>query len=208
MEKNNKGLMILVAILSVIILGLVGYITYDKVINVEECNDKVADNEKNNVGENNNEIILEGIEKFKNYDGTYGSIVNENVEICDTDGKDVTCKEYYIFSGIDGKITIKNSDRSKTYQLDISNVIDIKCYNGGLYDGKDELFILTSNGDVYNYKLSNLIKEKFDLVKLDLTNVNSVKEVSYSAHEQAGGCTNIIAITNDNKYIKLLGSCM
>ena len=36
MEKNNKGLMILVAILSVIILGLVGYITYDKISENDE----------------------------------------------------------------------------------------------------------------------------------------------------------------------------
>ena len=31
MEKNNKGLIVLVVILSVIILGLVGYIAYDKI---------------------------------------------------------------------------------------------------------------------------------------------------------------------------------
>lgn len=48
MERNNKGLMVLVIILSLLVVGLGGYIIYDKFINVEEDNNKVVDNDNIN----------------------------------------------------------------------------------------------------------------------------------------------------------------
>lgn len=57
MEKNNKGLMVLVIILSLLVVGLFGYIVYDKVIDVEEDNNKVSDNKEednNKVADNDN----------------------------------------------------------------------------------------------------------------------------------------------------------
>lgn len=54
MEKNNKRLMILIAILCVLILGLVFYITYDKISDVEKNENFVTDN-KNELLDNERE---------------------------------------------------------------------------------------------------------------------------------------------------------
>ena len=54
MEKNNKGLIILVVILIIMVLSLGGYIVYDKLIDnnkndvVDKTDDKVDNNEDDN----------------------------------------------------------------------------------------------------------------------------------------------------------------
>ena len=60
MEKKNTGLIVLVVILSLLVVGLGGYIVYDKVLSKEDSNinngvkdnDNIQNNTDNN--ENNN----------------------------------------------------------------------------------------------------------------------------------------------------------
>ena len=76
MERKNNGLMVLVIILSILVVGLGGYIIYDKVINVGENNDKVVDND--NIKENNNDNVENDAERsaalksyYSKYSGKY-----------------------------------------------------------------------------------------------------------------------------------------
>ncbi len=61
MEKNNKGLIILVVILIIMVLSLGGYIIYDKFIDnnknnvVDKTNDKVDNSEVDN--EDDNKVV-------------------------------------------------------------------------------------------------------------------------------------------------------
>jgi len=61
MEKKNTGLIVLVVVLSLLVVGLGGFIIYDKVLN--ENNDKV---DKNN---NNSTTTDTSTEKYCNYCG-------------------------------------------------------------------------------------------------------------------------------------------
>ena len=75
MEKNNKGLIVLVAILSVIILGLVGYIAYDK-ISVNDENENIVDNNKeednSQIEANDDEITADLQAYYSKFSGKYG----------------------------------------------------------------------------------------------------------------------------------------
>lgn len=76
MEKNNKGLIILVVILIIMVLSLGGYIVYDKFIDINKNNvvDKTDDNEDDNkvVQDTKEESILGDYvgTKLINIDGT------------------------------------------------------------------------------------------------------------------------------------------
>ena len=54
MEKKNTGLMVLVIILSLLVLGLSGYIVYDKVLSKEDVSNDVQ-----NVNDESNDIVKE-----------------------------------------------------------------------------------------------------------------------------------------------------
>jgi len=100
MEKNNKGLMILVAILSVIILGFVGYIAYDKISendekenivdNKEEDNDQSNNSNNNSVEDNLNLFIDDELSDYvfeKNAgDGTFDLYINNKKVIFEDKG--------------------------------------------------------------------------------------------------------------------------
>lgn len=62
-NKNSKGLLILVVILSLIVLGLGGWIVYDKVINKEEP--KQEENEKEKIDNDKNDITNEYDDGFE-----------------------------------------------------------------------------------------------------------------------------------------------
>lgn len=63
-EKKNTGFIVLVTLLVVLVIGLTGYIAYDKISDSKKNND-VVDNEKNN--EDTQKIGKELFEKYGNY---------------------------------------------------------------------------------------------------------------------------------------------
>ncbi len=87
MEKKNTGLIILVVILSVLIVGLSGYIVYDKILNKNDMDSTMSDNE-NNVDDNVNSddtlsnaealvIVNELAEKYFTYIHSLGPYCGE-----------------------------------------------------------------------------------------------------------------------------------
>lgn len=79
MEKKNTGLIILVIILSLLVIGLGGYIVYDKVLNKDSnTSDIGTDNGNTNVGNEGevtnysfgDEVIISKMASIKDYYGT------------------------------------------------------------------------------------------------------------------------------------------
>lgn len=80
MERSNKGLLVLIVILSLLVVGLLGYIVYDKVINVEEDNSKVVDNDKNNwINIEDASLVYEFDKKINSLMWSIGNVLPENV---------------------------------------------------------------------------------------------------------------------------------
>lgn len=71
MEKNSKGVVTLIIILVVIIMGLVGYIVYDKSLNNEK---KCETNTTNNVCTNNDSMDKEYNKLFKEIKDIYNVV--------------------------------------------------------------------------------------------------------------------------------------
>ena len=77
MEKKNTGLIVLVVILSLLVVGLGGYIVYDKVLSKEDSNinndvkdnDNIQNNTDNNVSKINDTTVIDvnGSETFEEW---------------------------------------------------------------------------------------------------------------------------------------------
>jgi len=148
MEKNNKGLMILIAILSVIILGLVGYITYDKISENDEKENIVDNNKEENNEVDNNEISSDLQAYYSKFSGKYGIGKTEvDEDFCNSDrvGKTETG---YIFFEIknDGTAIYRTGDYcaggmsvSGKYIIDydkiyiIDDICNFECYEGNCH---------------------------------------------------------------------------
>lgn len=93
MEKDNKGLIVLVVILSLLVVGLGGYIIYDKVIDVEDKKEILNNNkEDNNVEgneEENNDNKVDVSKFYEKYSGKYEYSLSRTVE-----EPVETCKDY------------------------------------------------------------------------------------------------------------------
>ena len=80
MEKKNTGLIVLVVVLSLLVVGLGGYIVYDKMLdkNINDSdnkgkNDNIIDkNDKNEVAKINETIVVD-----INNDKTYNKDINK-----------------------------------------------------------------------------------------------------------------------------------
>ena len=68
--------------------------------------------------------------------------------------------------------------------------------------------MLTDNGDVYYYNLSDLENENFEIEKLNISNIIKIEEISSAPLKGAGGCRHLVAITENGTYIKIDGYCM
>lgn len=179
MDRKNKGLIVLVIILTVLVLGLGGYIVYDNVLSKNNDtdinsnnsnNDNILDNDENG---NKSEIItkdelvslLEGYWYYEMDNSKYLVVFEDNTfrtGMYQTDG------------GISGNINSANMVDDKIYQLNIYNagcntndcIDEIEPYNYSiLVDIKD------ISGKIIYVKLS----EDGDFIKCDYLEKNATK---------------------------------
>lgn len=150
MNKN-----IIITILVVLVLGLGGYLVYDKVINVEEV--PVNNNQQNNVQDTTNDVVIE--QKDAAYFDQYlkaflscdGLSVSRNAE--NFSNKDITnfvSRYYNLLSEI-------NAYDEVTYKV---NVVDVdaliyKYFNKSnvvLDTNPNEITTITKQDNVYNFE--------------------------------------------------------
>lgn len=192
-KELNKGLLVLVVILSLLVVGLSSYLIYDKVfkgdnnvnkendlvdndINKEE--DKVDDeNIVNNIFDNSNddEEIQDNVEVIT---GKFGQVLNSGIGEFIVDKTGVV---YYIPAkswnsfGTEYKLNFNDKDKKRLGKYGVYQV-EIDMYPG--------------NND----------KDSIEAYKLDLFNIKSVYEVEVG---NGGSAISIIFLGNDGKVSKL-----
>ena len=120
MEKKNTGLIVLVVVLSLLVVGLGGYIVYDKMLdkNINDSdnkgkNDNIIDkNDKNEVAKINETIVVD-----INNDKTYNKDINNHNVYVDDKKINLTNKEYELLLYL-----IKNKNIVLTREQILNNV--------------------------------------------------------------------------------------
>lgn len=194
-EKNNKGVIVLLIIIICILLALCALLATNT-ISLKSTNN--SNNITNIIINKKNSLLdLSKLEKYKNYDGSYGT---KEIFSSSNDGTD----DFYNFKlSLDGKVSVCDNKGCNNIS-NTTNVIDIAQM---VVAGKVELwkyYILQDNGDVYYYELGNYKKGIYTATKVtDISNVVELVNVSYNGQKNAGGLWGIIAITQDNQYIEI-----
>lgn len=187
MEKKNNGLVIMLVI---IILGLGGYILYDKDVlglkgEKKESNTAVTDNSIKNVEDKSsyNNLTKTSLDVYDSSDN-YEKVKKLDLEIVNGELQAKLNYEKIEVKSIDGKV------KSFLYQLagcsfeDEINVI--------VLNDKNELFVADVNhynqDNYLTFKKQNLNKEIVDITKLD-----------YNYLFLTCGTNNVAVVTKDNK---------
>lgn len=218
MENKNTGIKVAIVILCILVVGLTGYIVYDKVLNQD--NNEISDIEKdNNIIQENNENSNTSVEDT-NINNSCNSYVSESFGIgMDNINYDELAKigklDYNFVKGLygndysinilsNGKILINFNN----YISNISNAKDILKFNGLGPIEDSIIYILTDDGNIYKYALANIGKNNFEATIIDDYN-NIEKMMIYKTRKaNAGGCDYLILIDNDNKYYTLDSYCV
>ena len=216
MENKNTGLVVLVIILSLLVIGLGGYIVYDKVLNkdtsngVQDVNNEISNEIED---ETNNSFANNEFDFNTNCNAEYSSCVMEDLNFSafsqSVEGDNI--ETFNVYLNTDGSIDINYSiiTHSGTPDVDskygkgklsnITNAVQIVKFSipSGLND--QLIYILLNNGDVYYYRIGDIIDNKFEAIKVD--NVKDVKKLFVYSHPK-NSCE-MIAITSDNKFTSL-----
>lgn len=188
MGKNNKGLIILVVILIIMVLSLGGYIVYDKFIDnnknnvVDKTNDKVDNNEDDNkiVQDTKEESILGDYvgTKLINIDGTNITtevsmrLIDENNAMLKVSIPEVDVSTYL------GTYT-KTEDG--TLNFSFNKII----WNSGEVTALTPVknISLKENNKEYTYELKNSLTSSSDTVLLSKTTSSEVKKDLDNAYQ-------------------------
>ena len=192
MEKNNKGLIILVVILIIMVLSLGGYIIYDKFIDnnknnvVDKTNDKVDNSEVDN--EDDNKVVQDTKKesvlgdyvgtKLINIDGTNITtevsmrLIDENNAMLKVSIPEVDVSTYL------GKYT-KAEDG--TLNFSFNKII----WNSGEVTALTPVknISLKENNKEYTYELKNSLTSSSDTVLLSKTTSSEVKKDLDNAYQ-------------------------
>lgn len=202
-EKNGKGfLVLLIIIIGVLLILCILFATDTISLNSDNAASNITEVDNNDTSNNivtkkNNLLDLSKLEKYKNYDGTYGT---KKIFSPSNDGTD---ELYNIKLSLDGKVSVCDNNGCNN----ISNTNDVIDIAQMVIAGEVELwkyYILQDNGDVYCYELENYKKGNYTATKV--TNVSNIVELvnfSYNDQKNAGGLWGILAITQDNQYIEI-----
>ena len=201
MEKKNTSLIVFIVILSLLVLGLGGFITYDKVF-------KEKNNKNNNDNENNN--VKVELKEMKNVQIVNGDDVNvlvdtlgnayvlmpkkPNIDDNNYDAKVIKSnllqfEKNSMKYNINGYVNSNNENTITGYKLNVSNVLSV--YNSGHH------FIFLKKDGTLSYFYDDIASEEF----LKLKNISNVKDaVSVSG---SNFLYSPYAITKDGTEISL-----
>lgn len=185
MEKNNKGLIILVVILIIIVLSLGGYIVYDKFIDnnknnvVDKTNDKVDNSEIDN--EDDNKVVQDTKEesilgdyvgtKLINIDGT--NIITE-VSMRLIDENNAMLKVSIPEVDVSTYLGTYTKMEDGTLNFSFNKII----WNSGEVTALTPVknISLKENNKEYTYEMKNSLTSSSDTVLLSKTTSSEVKK--------------------------------
>lgn len=192
MEKNNKGLIILVVILIIMVLSLGGYIIYDKFIDnnknnvVDKTDDKVDNSEAGN--EDDNKVVQDTKEEsiLGDYVGT---------KLINIDGTNITTE-------VSMRLIDENNAMLKVFipEVDVSTYLGTytKMEDGTLNFSFNKIIwnsgevtaltpvkniSLKENNKEYTYELKNSLTSSSDIVLLSKTTSSEVKKDLDNAYQ-------------------------
>lgn len=181
MKKGNNSLILLVIILLIIVLGLVGYIVYDKVLNNSSMKSYRYDLSKRTtvqaVRQDNIEVLVDTdgnsyLYMIDNVDNESNLQIKTNLRNIEMQFKTYSPKGYRYIDG---------SEELKAYKLDISNVLTVYYVHKG--NGGFSYFIFVKeNGKLAYLSYDKLIYDgEIHLKDIEnIENVVSVVENTYS----------------------------
>ncbi len=117
--------------------------------------------------------------------------------------------EYDAWLDIAGHVSVRRTNNGlfERKSLNIDKVIDIIDFQAEIGDDLGNIiYMLTENGDVYSYKVKNLVNGSYDVSKVE--KVSNVKKlfISYYSKVDADGSWALFAITEDNNCVMIMGS--
>lgn len=192
MEKNNKGLIILVVILIIMVLSLGGYIIYDKFIDnnknnvVDKTNDKVDNSEVDN--EDDNKVVQ---------DTKKESILGDYVgtKLINIDGTNITTEVSMRLIDENNamlKVSIPEVDVSTylgTYTKTEDGTLNFS-FNKIIWNSGEVTALtpvknisLKENNKEYTYELKNSLTSSSDTVLLSKTTSSEVKKDLDNAYQ-------------------------
>lgn len=192
MEKNNKGLIILVVILIIMVLSLGGYIIYDKFIDnnknnvVDKTNDKVDNSEVDN--EDDNKVVQDTKEesilgdyvgtKLINIDGT--NIITE-VSMRLIDENNAMLKVSIPEVDVSTYLGTYTKTEDGTLNFSFNKII----WNSGEVTALTPVknISLKENNKEYTYELKNSLTSSSDTVLLSKTTSSEVKKDLDNAYQ-------------------------
>ena len=192
MEKNNKGLIILVVILIIMVLSLGGYIIYDKFIDnnknnvVDKADDKVDNSEAGN--EDDNKVVQDTKEesilgdyvgtKLINIDGT--NIITE-VSMRLIDENNAMLKVSIPEVDVSTYLGTYTKTEDGTLNFSFNKII----WNSGEVTALTPVknISLKENNKEYTYELKNSLTSSSDTVLLSKTTSSEVKKDLDNAYQ-------------------------
>ena len=192
MEKNNKGLIILVVILIIMVLSLGGYIIYDKFIDnnknnvVDKADDKVDNSEAGN--EDDNKVVQDTKEEsiLGDYVGTKlinidGTNITTEVSMRLIDENNAMLKVFIPEVDVSIYLGTYTKMEDGTLNFSFNKII----WNSGEVTALTPVknISLKENNKEYTYELKNSLTSSSDIVLLSKTTSSEVKKDLDNAYQ-------------------------
>ena len=192
MEKNNKGLIILVVILIIMVLSLGGYIIYDKFIDnnknnvVDKTYDKVDNSEVDN--EDDNKVVQDTKEEsiLGDYVGTKlinidGTNITTEVSMRLIDENNAMLKVFIPEVDVSTYLGTYTKTEDGTLNFSFNKII----WNSGEVTALTPVknISLKENNKEYTYELKNSLTSSSDTVLLSKTTSSEVKKDLDNAYQ-------------------------
>lgn len=196
MEKKNIGLKVLVIILSLLVVGLGGFIVYDKVDNTQlSDNNNIENNHSNSQDNNSNESINKDSVQVD-----YSKLTDMGTGI---NVKSIDGYNYQLSVDSKGEISYLNKENGTKGNINVKNVVDVVFQQ---YAGEEngEYFILTNEGQLYTITEKNIISNNFEPIK-DVVLGKVLKIGTFSTCKPDAGCGwGVYCITADGNTKQLV----
>ena len=223
-QEKNKNMIILLLIGLVIILAVLCALLATDTLSLKSSKksnnqansiDNVSDQLKDNNNVNNTTDDSTDSQETNTTNCNCTSYVSQNYgcginEVDFSKLSEISKGDYNYIKGVynnkyslnilsDGKIIINFNN----YISNVSNAKDIILFG----ENSELVYILTSDGNVFKYELSNIENNNYEATKLD--DYSNIKNITtyMTRRAHAGGCNYVVLINNDDKYYKLDSVC-
>jgi len=182
MKKKNTGLIVLVIVLSLLVVGLGGFIIYDKVLNknnevIEKNNNSAEEKNENNIDENLDKVFE--ISKDTIQELASDTSLNLNTEFSNVDHAVGLYNDDFVSLSINenNKLILKyNGKSSIVHNMDEDIVMLYSSVSCQL--SSSIVLILTNKGNIYSFDNSD-INDVNSVVYSDiLDNINNEKSIT------------------------------